>query len=144
MGLVNLEIDSTDFDLKIRALHSGMEEIGPKVIKDTIMVLEEELKAITPVRTGKLKASIISEVWGLSGEVSTNSGYGLFVDVDTKPHVIEGNPFLRFEIGNKVIFARRVFHPGTKGQNLRGRALKNTARVIDEIISRIYLDEMTA
>jgi len=139
MGLIKITIDKSDFDLKIHALRSGMEEAGPFVIQETTDVLYNELQAITPVRTGKLRDSEMKQVFGLRGEVSTNSGYGLFVDVDTKPHVIEGNPFLRIELAHKTIYVRRVFHPGTKGQKLRERTLKNSRNQVKEILSRAFL-----
>ena len=142
MGLLKIDIDTSDFDLKIRLLRSGLDDIGPEVIKDTTELLERELMAITPVRSGKLLASIRSQVFGLHGEVSTNSGYGLFVDVDTKPHEIIGNPFLRFEVGGKTIYARKVLHPGTKGQHLRLRTLRNARPQVKEILSRMFLKIM--
>lgn len=139
MGILKVDVDSTDFDWKIRLLRDGLDDIGPEVISDVTHLLEEELKAITPVRSGKLLNSIRSQVFGLTGEVSTNSGYGLFVDVDTKPHIITGNPFLRFEVGNRTIYARKVFHPGTKGQHLRLRTLENSKPQVKEILSRMFL-----
>lgn len=142
MGILKVDIDTSDFDLKIRLLRSGLDEIGPEIIKDTTDLLERELMAITPVRSGKLLASIRSQVFGLTGEVSTNSGYGLFVDVDTTPHEIIGNPFLRFELGNKTIYARKVMHPGTKGQHLRLRTLTNARPQVKEILSRAFLKMM--
>jgi len=138
-----IDIDSSDFDLKIGLLGSGMEEAGPVVIEKTTNLLKQELINITPVRTGKLRDSIASINFGLAGEVSTNSGYGLFVDVDTKAHKIKGNPFLRFEIGGKTIYRRQVFHPGTKGQKLRIRTLHNSKNGVKEILAKVFLDMMT-
>ena|SRR3990167_551289 len=142
MGILKIDVDTSNFDLKINALRKGIETMGPRVIKETTENLEENLKIITPVKTGKLKNSIRSVVYGLTGEVSTNSGYGLFVDVDTKPHMIFGNPFLRIPLGNKTIFARKVFHPGTTGQHLRERAMRYTKGQVADILSRMFLEEV--
>jgi len=139
MGILSVKIDSTDFDLKIAFLRSGMDEAGPPLIRDVTDLLERELKAITPVRSGKLLKSITSKVFGTSGEVSTNSGYGLFVDVDTRAHIITGNPFLRFEIGNRTIIVRSVLHPGTKGQKLRLRTLRNVRPQVKEVLQRLAM-----
>lgn len=52
----------------------------------------------------------------------------MFVIRKTQPHAIRPNPprtRLRFMIGNRVVFARKVWHPGNrKPNNFLGKALR--------------------
>jgi len=137
MGIIDIDIDTRDFDLKITSLRSGMGDIGDKMIRDVTHTLFRELQAITPVKTGKLLRSETEQTFGTRGEVRTNSGYGLFVDVDTQAHEIVGNPFLRFPVGDKMVVVRRVLHPGTKGQKLRLRTLRNSRPKVKDILARL-------
>jgi hypothetical protein len=59
-------------------------------------------------------------------DVTSNAAYSLYVIKGTRPHKITGNPLLAFfwpKLGANVVF-RSVNHPGTKGNNFLGRALR--------------------
>lgn len=54
---------------------------------------------------------------GLYSEIGTDVDYGLYVEVGTKPHVIESHgdyPLRNAKTGQ--VFGRRVNHPGTPAQ----------------------------
>jgi hypothetical protein len=80
----------------------------------------EETRRRTPVKTGKLQHSINWRISGefplLTGEVFSAVPYARPVEKGTRPHVIKARrgQFLRFQIGERTIFARQVQHPGTK------------------------------
>ena len=65
-------------------------------------------------RSGDLRGSIGETVDGLSGKVfrGTKKYYG-FVANGTRPHRIEGNPFLSFMWKGVRVSFRYVNHPGT-------------------------------
>ncbi len=73
-------------------------------------------KALAPKRTGLLTASI-SAVPGegpMEVDLIADKFYAPFLEYGTRPHVIQASNAnaLRFEIGNQVIFAKSVQHPG--------------------------------
>lgn len=86
-------------------------------------------RQIVPVKTGRLRNSIrVQQSHELSGrfvsgyEVTADTPYATFVHEGTRPHVIQGNPLLVFQIGSTTVFTRRVHHPGTRGQPFLLRA----------------------
>jgi len=78
----------------------------------------------------------------MTGTVETTAGYGLFVDEDTKPHKIVGNPVLVFPWRGKIFIRRSVNHPGTKGQQFRRKTLDNSKQEILLQITNTYNREM--
>lgn len=62
---------------------------------------------------------------GLQGVITCDHPAVLYVLDGTRPHLIRPRraQALRFTIGNRVIFARLVRHPGTRANNFLGRAL---------------------
>jgi len=120
-------------------------------------VLEAEIKADTPRRSGHLFSSIqgrVRELGGISeGRVGTSLSYGPFVEFNTVAHAIEakngkalmlpiggaggsifGGATLtgRPRSGQQVAFFRRVQHPGTTGKHMFGAGLHRARPVIEE------------
>ena len=54
--------------------------------------------------------------YGWEIPVRIDVDHAVFVDRGTRPHPIEARRrrFLRFEVEGRTVFARRVFHPGTR------------------------------
>lgn len=74
------------------------------------------------VDTGRLRSSLNVEGPivrnGAAGvRVGTNVEYAIYVHEGTRPHLIrpQARAALRFQAGGGVVYARRVFHPGTRG-----------------------------
>ncbi|MER7135405.1 hypothetical protein ABT358_02530 [Streptomyces sp. NPDC000341] len=67
---------------------------------------------------------------GLVGVVECTHPATKFVLEGTRPHVIRPRraSVLRFEVGGRVVFARKVNHPGTRANNFLGRALRTGCR----------------
>ncbi|SRR5712691_2067245 len=72
-------------------------------------------------RSGVLYNSVADRVLNLGtivrGEVYSHVPYGYMQEVGTRPHVIlprKSGGYLRFEVGGRVVFAKKVNHPGTK------------------------------
>ena len=138
---VEIEIDISDYEIKINRLVSGLPEFIPRMMIEGSKIIEEEMKSSVPVKTGFLRDSISSQVDTDSAVISTNSGYGKFVDEDTAPHIIRGNPFLRFEINGQEFIRRQINHPGTKGQHFREKTMVESIPKIQEA-SRALLNEV--
>jgi len=116
-------IQVEDYNFKIVSETLSEKEISrvlSELAKDLAQNVEDLMRDITPVRTGRLKESVRSEALSeceyrvVVG--SPEAYYAPFVFLGTRPHVIEPKTAkaLRFEIDGSVIFAKRVYHPGTK------------------------------
>lgn len=87
-------------------------------------------------QTGRLTGSIrgyveVSAPGGATGLIVALTDYASFVDAGTRPHVIEGNPFLTFKgRDGQWVTVRSVQHPGTKPDGFLGRALQKAERVL--------------
>ena len=83
-----------------------------------------QAKDLAPVRSGNLKRNIVADPvrrvgpWSLASGVSSLANYSAPVHDGARPHVIrpKNARALRFEIGDRVVFARRVNHPGQRAQ----------------------------
>lgn len=109
---------------------------GPQVVN--------RAKVLAPVDTGRLRAAIKGKLvrnWTLRSEyqITVNVDYAEAVHDGTRPHPIRpraarpGKPkknggqkptYLRFEIGGRVVYAREVWHPGTRARPFLDRALR--------------------
>lgn len=127
-------------DLIIRgAMNRMLRRIG--------QTLTPGLKSVTPVLTGKLKNSTRfqikgapdSQVMEIRQGAKTPGGafYGEFVREGTSPHIIRPKKAkaLVFKIGEKVIFARQVNHPGTRPNRYQLKALRAGQSKIDAIVA---------
>lgn len=86
-------------------------------------------------RTGNLRANISAGPVLSTGReavvtVSAQTEYATFHHEGTKPHIIipRTAKALRFTIGNQVVFAKRVVHPGTKPNRFLTDALREVVR----------------
>jgi HK97 gp10 family phage protein len=109
-----------------------------EVVKDISDRVERAAKKLCPVDTGRLRASIWTNMRKdeLGAEVGTNVDYAAHVEFGTKAHVIrpKNKKFLSFKINGKWIRARVVNHPGTRPQPFMFPAF--------EMYRQRYQDEM--
>lgn len=64
-------------------ISAQMEERASQVVRKSAIDIEARAKAVVPVDTGALKASIQSEHNGLQSVVSVGQDYGIFVNYGT-------------------------------------------------------------
>lgn len=116
MNLI-ITVDTSKQDQLLENVRKSIIEFGPRFIMEATPLIQQTMAQNVPVKTGKLRVSISSEINGSESVTSTNTGYGLFVDQPTKAHIIRPNisKFLRFSIVGQTIYARQVNHPGTPG-----------------------------
>jgi len=82
--MIKIDIEIKNADEVIRFLNerpAKARELFNKAIKKAILSVEREAKQRTPVRTGRLRASLISKQYQsvLEGEVSTDVYYAIYV-----------------------------------------------------------------
>ena len=139
---LRIDLDTRDYDTKMRFFRNNLPQLPPKAVKGATDIIEKNMVQVVPVKTGNLRESIKKRVTGIFGIVETTAGYGKFVDEDTKPHKIIGNPFLAFPFRGKIIIRRSVNHPGTKGQQFRRKTLENSQQEVLGEIVRVYNQEV--
>lgn len=103
---INVEVDLSKLNLDTGAI----ENVISKELEDTSNKIERTAKELVPVDTGDLKNSITAKGGGLKYEITADTDYAAYIEYGTKPHTIEGNPYLSID-GNAV---RSVEHPGNK------------------------------
>lgn len=96
-------------------------------------ILLESTKGEAPARTGAFRASIVAKqrVEGPSVVITLEAASPLatYITGGTRPHVIlpRNASVLRFEVaGGRIVFARRVNHPGTRPNPFPERALERS------------------
>lgn len=121
----------TNFSIKIEGLDDLIKDsnkIGgmmPALLLQTMTKVTTETKnkarEILPGsfknRTGNLRRSIDRRVESASrGRVFVGEEYGKYVEFGTSAHTItpKGKKVLAFKVGGKLVFARKINHPGTR------------------------------
>jgi len=117
------------------SLSAGLAQGFPNPVKQqlmeqTIAVLLRYVNQATPERSGALKRGNQSEVImsGNYGRVYNQVPHAIYVHQGTKAHVIrpKGGGVLAFMVGGKMVFTKRVNHPGTKANPFYERALQQS------------------
>ena len=134
-GLPELEARLTRMDERLRyAPRNVIDQVGRAWL--------EAMKADAPRRSGRMADSLQFVLGARQATFSTGSFEGVdytpFVIDGTRPHVIlpRRARHLRFVIGGRVIFARRVRHPGTRPNPFPQRALERIFGRVEEILQR--------
>ncbi|HEY8744821.1 MAG TPA: HK97 gp10 family phage protein [Chloroflexota bacterium] len=89
-------------------------------------VLLDALKAVAPVRTGTLRASIIARASGANGQGFYGLAYGKLLVDGTRPHVIVPRTKHALFWPGARHPVRRVQHPGTKPNRFPERAVQRS------------------
>ena len=89
----NLEIDARAFLDSLDKYQENVLERLQKDIEKAALTLERNAKQKCPVDTGKLRASITTEVGNLEAEVGTNVEYAPYVEFGTSEQ--SAQPFMR-------------------------------------------------
>jgi len=130
---VSINMTSADKRKFANDIKKFSKEAGRSVeesIARTAAFTASEAKKIVPVDKGFLKNSIRPEKKGkFTWEVATNIGYGLFVEFGTGPHEIRIKKKMALSNG-KVIFGKKVMHPGTRAQPFLRPAFEKAKRKV--------------
>lgn len=127
MARVTLNLDQA-------ALHRvGMERARMLVNKVTRQTFNRST-VLCPVDTGLLRASGTMRMGAgfgsmVKGQVEYTADYAAAVHNGTRPRVIvpRRGRYLRFQVGGRTVYARRVHHPGTPARPYLATALVEVA-----------------
>jgi hypothetical protein len=117
-------------DITAEELESATKEAGK-------LVLATE-KSEVPIKTGALRRSITMDYRPISVSIYPTVKYALPVHEGSSPHVIVPvrKKMLAFRKGGKLIFARRVNHPGNKPNKFVERTISSTESPINRLFTR--------
>jgi len=113
-----MELDH-DLDMVLRAfwelVHRSL-GLAHESIREAARRAEELIRKRAPRRSGKLAQSVGSTVEGDRALVGVGVDYAPFLEWGTRPHEIRPRRAraLRFYAGGRLVFARRVLHPGIR------------------------------
>ena len=112
------------------------EQITENIFKDLGPEIVQKAKEKAPVDTGELKDSITHEVTGTSLTITVGAAHGLYQEFGTasrgefpgQPYEIKPKKgkYLKFKVGDKTVFAKKVKHPGVAPQPFLRPAFMDT------------------
>lgn len=112
--------------------------------RDSTTLIQNKAKEVRPDsfknRTGTLRRSIQKLLFnnGFSGKVFTDEKYSIYVEEGTRPHVIEPRvkKVLAFKVGGRLVFAKRVYHPGTRAYKFFERAFNTSIDAVTALFKK--------
>lgn len=109
-----------------------------QIVSRVTEVAYEEAVEGAPDKTGELKSSIkIAYKSKSMGKVVATAPHASSIELGARPHVIIGNPLLKFEKGGQIIFRRYVEHPGIKGTHFMQQAKEKADREAEMLVRTI-------
>lgn len=134
--------DLDDLARKLEELEAALEKHLTSAMETAVLLIEGTAKRLAPVDTGRLRASIESEVRQVAshvveGHVGTNVEYAEDVEFGTDAHTITASDAdaLHWTEGGEDMFAQSVDHPGTPAQPFLGPAVEIHIDRIEELLS---------
>lgn len=143
---IDITVDTSQWDSLAVRLVNAPESIAKRFILDGTPLILNRMRNRTPVRTGGLRTSEYYELIDDFHSKVIAPSPGAFVDMPTRPHFIQARnkQALAFRIGGKTVFAKRVFHPGTKGAFFRQGAIEDSMPELIELLREATRQELGA
>lgn len=109
-----------------------------KATKDAGKFILATEKSEVPVKTGQLRRSITLDYRPISVSIYPTVKYAIPVHEGSRPHTISprSKSVLRFKKGGKIIFAKRVMHPGNKPNKFVERTVNKSENPINAFFSK--------
>jgi HK97 gp10 family phage protein len=124
---------------ELRAAFQKAPEIADKELqkatKDAGKLILATEKTEAPVKTGQLRRSITLEYRPISATITPTVNYALPVHEGSKPHIItpRRKSVLAFKKNGKLIFARKVNHPGNKPNKFVERTVNKSENPVNAL-----------
>lgn len=117
-------------DIADKELQQATKEAGK-------LILATE-KEEAPVKTGQLRRSITLDYKPISVSIYPTVNYALPIHEGSKPHIItpKNKSVLAFKKDGKMIFARKVNHPGNKPNKFVERTVNKTESKVNSLFSK--------
>lgn len=121
------------------------ERILPRALKELSNIIYYDMRARAPVRTGELRNSIVQKEKKMSVEVGPTAKHTPFVILGTRPHLIRpvvAQALHWVDAEGDDVFARSVFHPGTRPNNFIQIVADQVNPQIVPIFENVFQEEM--
>ena len=109
IAFIRFEVDTSGFNIDTGAIEKAIS----RELEDTAHKVERQAKELVPVDTGALRSSITTSGSRLTYDITASTPYAEYIEDGTKPHTIEGNPYLIWD-GQIDGPVRSVNHPGNR------------------------------
>lgn len=121
--MVRIQVDIDHFAVArfLEIVPETVNAEAAKAMEISTFIVEAEVKALTPRKTGRLFSSWGSNVRlapGLTGIVSTNVSYAPYVEEGTGPHDIWAKPGSALFWPGALHPVKRVYNPGFVGRHM--------------------------
>ena len=138
------------------AVRRMLDAIGPKLVRPAMARTVEDLEDYIAGQAGQhhkngalvrsLETKRLTPMDWIIAHRAQHAPHAIFVHDGTKPHKITprggpGHSILRFTVGNKIVFAKEVNHPGYKGDKWMERAADMAPRIFEKYVSE-YLNNV--
>jgi hypothetical protein len=143
---MQITIDITPDPSKLAAAYAQAPALVAReqegAMEASLLHLHGEVARRTPVDRGILRGSIFTALSGtpldLRGKVASPLEYAVPVEEGTRPHIIRprSGRYLRFVANGRVVFARQVQHPGTRGVHMFAEGLRAARPRIEALFER--------
>lgn len=128
--MLKIEVDTSGLNLAIGAISKAV----ANELDDTAHKVERQAKELVPIDTGALRSSISTSGGGLDYSITASTPYAKYIEDGTSPHVITGNPYLRWDgqINGPV---KSVNHPGNRAYKYMETACDTQTQGLDDRIA---------
>ena len=132
-------------DINLKLINKELQEVEKQTligfresVENTVEEIYRDILKNIPYKTGALKRSvnIIYKKQGQEATIEATAKHASFVEYGTRAHIIrpKSKKALAFNSGNKMTFAKKVNHPGTKARPFMEPAFNRNA---PEFIKRL-------
>lgn len=127
---IRIEVDTSGFVIDTGAIEKAVS----RELEDTAHKVERQAKELVPVDTGALRSSISTSGSGLNYDITASTPYAEYIEDGTSPHVITGNPYLRWDgqINGPV---KSVNHPGNRAYKYMETACDAQTEGLDDRVA---------
>lgn len=123
-------IDQAGID-EIATKQGGLSNKEAHRIGSSIVILAKRYVGVnTGILRKRISYRVLRRAAGYVIEVTADTDYAAMHHNGTRPHVIRPNTqkVLRFKKGGRVVYADRVFHPGTRPNPFLVRAMREVVK----------------
>lgn len=113
----------------LKARFKALQQVFKPIAREWSVETRDAMRPMVPVRTGRLRRSIVVKRTALSRAVVGAHYTAYFVNAGTRRHVeVPKGRYLIFKSGGRTVFARKVDHPRTAAQPFAWRAAREGLR----------------